>query len=105
MPDDEPWLPLSLVTTEPAATPSSAPAPTRHELLSRSVEELELSVRTANCLQNENIHWIGELVQKTELELLKVKNFGRKSLTEIEMILKDMGLQLGMSLPGWSPPR
>ncbi len=72
-----------------------------NENLFRSVEELDLSVRSANCLQNANIRLIGELVQKTEAELLKTKNFGRKSLKEIRDILDDMGLQLGMKFPNW----
>ena len=64
--------------------------------LFRSVDELELSVRSANCLQNANIRYIGELVQKTEAEMLKTKNFGRKSLNEIKEMLQSMGLSLGM---------
>ena len=72
-----------------------------NENLFRSVEELELSVRSANCLQNANIHLIGELVQRTEAEMLKTKNFGRKSLKEIKEILADMGLQLGMKIDNW----
>jgi DNA-directed RNA polymerase subunit alpha len=72
-----------------------------NENLFRSVEELELSVRSANCLQNANIHLIGELVQKTEAEMLKTKNFGRKSLKEIKEILADMGLSLGMKIDAW----
>lgn len=72
-----------------------------NENLFRSVEELELSVRSANCLQNANIHLIGELVQKTEADMLKTKNFGRKSLKEIKEILADMGLSLGMKIEGW----
>ncbi|MBZ0118097.1 MAG: DNA-directed RNA polymerase subunit alpha [Sandaracinaceae bacterium] len=72
-----------------------------NENLFRSVEELELSVRSANCLQNANIHLIGELVQKSESEMLKTKNFGRKSLKEIKEILADMGLSLGMKIDSW----
>jgi DNA-directed RNA polymerase subunit alpha len=72
-----------------------------NENLFRSVEELELSVRSANCLQNANIHLIGELVQKSEGEMLKTKNFGRKSLKEIKEILVDMGLTLGMKIDNW----
>ena len=72
-----------------------------NENLFRSVEELELSVRSANCLQNASIHLIGELVQKTEAEMLKTKNFGRKSLKEIKEILSDMGLSLGMKIDNW----
>ncbi|HET8668475.1 MAG TPA: DNA-directed RNA polymerase subunit alpha [Terriglobales bacterium] len=70
----------------------------RNENLNRSVEELELSVRSYNCLKNANIQTIGELVQKTEAEMLKTKNFGRKSLNEIKEILSSMGLGLGMKI-------
>ncbi len=72
-----------------------------NENLFRTVEELELSVRSANCLRNANIHLIGELVQKTEAEMLKTKNFGRKSLKEIKEILADMALSLGMKIDNW----
>ncbi len=72
--------------------------------LYRSVEELELSVRSANCLQNANIKYIYELVQRTESEMLKTKNFGRKSLNEIKDILNEMGLSLGMKLDGFVTP-
>jgi DNA-directed RNA polymerase subunit alpha len=72
--------------------------------LYRSVEELELSVRSANCLQNANIKYIYELVQRTESEMLKTKNFGRKSLNEIKDILGEMGLSLGMKLDGFVAP-
>ena len=71
------------------------------EHLNRSVDELELSVRSANCLKNSNIRYIYELVQKTEAEMLKTKNFGRKSLNEIKEILAGMGLTLGMKLEGF----
>ena len=70
----------------------------RNENLNRSVEELELSVRSYNCLKNANIQTIGELVQKSEAEMLKTKNFGRKSLNEIKEILNSMGLSLGMKI-------
>src|SRR5215813_5880389 len=73
-----------------------------NENLFRSVEELELSVRSANCLQNANITLIGELVQRTEQDMLKTKNFGRKSLKEIKEILAEMGLNLGMRIDNWS---
>jgi len=66
--------------------------------LLRHVDDLELSVRSANCLKNAGIHLIGELVQKTEAEMLKTKNFGRKSLNEIKDILQEMGLSFGMKL-------
>jgi DNA-directed RNA polymerase subunit alpha len=69
--------------------------------LFRSVDELELSVRSANCLQNANIRFIGELVQRTEGEMLKTKNFGRKSLNEIKEVLQSMGLSLGMRLDNY----
>lgn len=75
-----------------------------NESLDRSVSELELSVRSANCLQNANIRYIGELVQRTEADMLKTKNFGRKSLREIKEILARMGLSLGMSVDNWEPP-
>jgi len=75
-----------------------------NENLFRPVSELELSVRSANCLKNANITLIGELVQKTEQEMLKTKNFGRKSLNEIKSILEEMGLSLGMKLENFSSP-
>ncbi len=73
------------------------PAPLNPNLF-KSVDELELSVRSANCLQNANIRYIGELVQRSETEMLKTKNFGRKSLNEIKQVLDSMGLELGMTL-------
>jgi DNA-directed RNA polymerase subunit alpha len=75
-----------------------------NENLFRSVDELELSVRSANCLKHANIKLIGDLVQKTEAEILATKNFGRKSLNEIKELLSGMGLNLGMKLDNW-PPR
>ncbi|MHB8989356.1 MAG: DNA-directed RNA polymerase subunit alpha [Desulfobulbia bacterium] len=75
-----------------------------NENLYRSVEDLELSVRSANCLRNADIRYIGELVQKSEAEMLKTKNFGRKSLNEIKQLLSEMELSLGMKLEGWEPP-
>jgi DNA-directed RNA polymerase subunit alpha len=78
--------------------------PAFNENLYRSVNELELSVRAANCLRNASIRYIGELVQKTEQEMLKTKNFGRKSLNEIKEILQEMGLHLGMKLDSFAPP-
>jgi DNA-directed RNA polymerase subunit alpha len=72
--------------------------------LFKSVDELELSVRSANCLKNADIRFIGDLVQKSEGEMLKTKNFGRKSLNEIKEILSEMGLSLGMKLENWPPP-
>jgi DNA-directed RNA polymerase subunit alpha len=90
-------------TEEPL--PEQAPVEEQklNENLFRSVDELELSVRSANCLQNANIKSIGDLVQKTEAEMLKTKNFGRKSLKEIKEILAEMGLSLGMKLENWPP--
>jgi DNA-directed RNA polymerase subunit alpha len=71
--------------------------------LLKKVDELELSVRSANCLKNDNIIYIGDLVQKTESEMLRTPNFGRKSLNEIKEVLIQMGLNLGMEIPGWPP--
>jgi DNA-directed RNA polymerase subunit alpha len=72
-------------------------------LLLRPVDELELTVRSANCLKAENIHYIGDLVQKTEVELLRTPNLGKKSLTEIKEVLESHGLSLGMRLDNWPP--
>jgi DNA-directed RNA polymerase subunit alpha len=83
---------------EPVEEEEEAREEKLNENLFRSVSELELSVRSANCLKNANIMLIGELVQKTEPEMLKTKNFGRKSLNEIKSILEEMGLSLGMKL-------
>jgi DNA-directed RNA polymerase subunit alpha len=71
--------------------------------LLRKVDELELSVRSANCLKNDNIVYIGDLVQKSEQEMLRTPNFGRKSLNEIKEVLTNMGLTLGMAVTGWPP--
>lgn len=71
--------------------------------LLKKVDELELSVRSANCLKNDNIVYIGDLVQKTESDMLRTPNFGRKSLNEIKEVLTSMGLHLGMQVPGWPP--
>ena len=71
--------------------------------LLRKVDELELSVRSANCLKNDNIVYIGDLVQKSEQEMLRTPNFGRKSLNEIKEVLSSMGLSLGMTVSGWPP--
>jgi DNA-directed RNA polymerase subunit alpha len=79
--------------------------PKFNENLYRSVEELELSVRSANCLKNADINKIWQLVSKTEAEMLKTKNFGRKSLNEIKEVLTEMGLSLGMKLDGFSAPK
>src|SRR4029077_11758469 len=71
--------------------------------LLRKVDELDLSVRSPNFLKNDNIVYIGDLVQKSEGEMLRTPNFGRKSLNEIKEVLSQMGLNLGMQIPGWPP--
>ena len=86
---------------EPVEAPVAVPEEVGSDLnenLFKTVDELELSVRSANCLQNADVRYIGELVQRTEAEMLKTKNFGRKSLNEIRELLTDMGLSLGMRL-------
>ncbi|MFS4458066.1 DNA-directed RNA polymerase subunit alpha [Bdellovibrio sp. HCB2-146] len=88
---------------EPAEETREIGSPTLNENLFRSVDDLELSVRSANCLKNANIRYIGELVVRSEAEMLKTKNFGRKSLNEIKEILGEMGLGLGMKIDGWPP--
>ncbi len=80
----------------------AAESPFNKNLL-RKVDELELSVRSANCLKNDNIVYIGDLVQKSEAEMLRTPNFGRKSLNEIKEVLSQMGLHLGMEIPHWPP--
>ena len=90
-------------TMEPAEEQREIGSPTLNENLFRSVDDLELSVRSANCLKNANIRYIGELVVRSEAEMLKTKNFGRKSLNEIKEILGEMGLGLGMKIDGWPP--
>jgi len=81
----------------------AAAEPAFNKNLLRKVDELELSVRSANCLKNDNIIYIGDLVQKTEAEMLRTPNFGRKSLNEIKEVLTQMGLHLGMEIPDWPP--
>jgi DNA-directed RNA polymerase subunit alpha len=88
---------------EPAEESKENKNSSLNENLFRSVDDLELSVRSANCLKNANIRYIGELVVKSEAEMLKTKNFGRKSLNEIKEILSEMGLGLGMKIDGWPP--
>jgi len=90
-------------TEEPMPVEAPKEEAKLNENLFRSVDELELSVRSANCLQQANIKTIGDLVQRTEAEMLKTKNFGRKSLKEIKEILAEMGLSLGMKLENWPP--
>ena len=91
---------------EPKADPKTEElqTPQFNDNLYRSVEELELSVRSANCLKNADINKIYQLVSKTEPEMLKTKNFGRKSLNEIKEVLTEMGLSLGMKIEGFTPP-
>ena len=86
-----------------APTPVSSDSNSINRYLLKKVDELELSVRSANCLKNDNIIYIGDLVQKTEAEMLRTPNFGRKSLNEIKEVLSSMGLRLGMDIPGWPP--
>jgi DNA-directed RNA polymerase subunit alpha len=90
-------------TEEPMPVEAPRDEAKLNENLFRSVEELELSVRSANCLQQANIKTIGDLVQRSEAEMLKTKNFGRKSLKEIKDHLAEMGLSLGMKLENWPP--
>ena len=85
------------------------PQPEKHEnemdpILLRPVDDLELTVRSANCLKAENIYYIGDLIQRTEVELLKTPNLGKKSLTEIKDVLASHGLSMGMRLENWPPP-
>ena len=89
---------------EPSEETVEENSPKLNDNLFRSVDDLELSVRSANCLKNANIRYIGELVCRSESEMLKTKNFGRKSLNEIKEILVTMGLNLGMKIEGWPPP-
>src|SRR5690606_39120434 len=86
-----------------AAGESSAEKPPIDPVLLRPVDDLELTVRSANCLKAENIYYIGDLIQRTENELLKTPNLGRKSLNEIKEVLAARGLSLGMKLESWPP--
>ena len=95
---------------EPASEPSGlsiggggARGPQMDPILLRPVDDLELTVRSANCLKAENIYYIGDLIQRTEQELLKTPNLGRKSLNEIKEVLASRGLTLGMKLENWPP--
>jgi len=98
-------LQLFINFEEPSAASEEAKSvePPFNKNLLRKVDELELSVRSANCLKNDNIVYIGDLVQKTEAEMLRTPNFGRKSLNEIKEVLAQMGLHLGMEVTGWPP--
>jgi DNA-directed RNA polymerase subunit alpha len=90
---------------EPPPAQRDVVAERRDENLWRTVEELELSVRAANCLRNLNITYIGELCSRTEAELMKTRGFGRKSLGEIASVLEQMQLRLGMKLENWPRPK
>ena len=92
----------ALEGTEAAAEAPSR-APSVDPILLRPVDDLELTVRSANCLKAENIYYIGDLIQRTETELLKTPNLGRKSLNEIKEVLATRGLSLGMKLENWPP--
>jgi DNA-directed RNA polymerase subunit alpha len=94
------WINFEETEEATYSVPGSDDEPLNENLF-RSVDELELSVRSANCLQNANITLIGELVQRSEQDMLKTKNFGRKSLKEIKEILSTMGLSLGLKLDNW----
>jgi DNA-directed RNA polymerase subunit alpha len=94
-------MPTGGVAMAPIETDADANQLNRYLL--KKVDELELSVRSANCLKNDNIIYIGDLVGKTEAEMLRTPNFGRKSLNEIKEVLSGMGLRLGMDIPGWPP--
>ncbi len=87
----------------PSQSSEESDANQLNRYLLKKVDELELSVRSANCLKNDNIIYIGDLVQKTEAEMLRTPNFGRKSLNEIKEVLSSMGLRLGLDIPGWPP--
>jgi len=88
---------------KPVEEQAIAGRPDFNVALLKKVDELELSVRSANCLKNDNIVYIGDLIQKTEAEMLRTPNFGRKSLNEIKEVLATMGLHLGMEVPNWPP--
>ncbi|WP_293882735.1 DNA-directed RNA polymerase subunit alpha C-terminal domain-containing protein, partial [Sphingomonas sp.] len=93
---------IGMAAASPAHV-SESDANQLNRYLLKKVDELELSVRSANCLKNDNIIYIGDLVGKTEAEMLRTPNFGRKSLNEIKEVLSSMGLRLGMDIPGWPP--
>jgi DNA-directed RNA polymerase subunit alpha len=108
IPVDSLYSPVKKVSYK-VEEPTKAVEETRHPELAfnaallKKVDELELSVRSANCLKNDNIVYIGDLIQKTEAEMLRTPNFGRKSLNEIKEVLASMGLHLGMEVPNWPP--
>jgi DNA-directed RNA polymerase subunit alpha len=94
---------LNFEEPKKAETAPSIPELAFNPALLKKVDELELSVRSANCLKNDNIVYIGDLIQKSEAEMLRTPNFGRKSLNEIKEVLAQMGLHLGMDVSGWPP--
>jgi DNA-directed RNA polymerase subunit alpha len=94
---------IGMAAPSSASSSDSSDSNQINRYLLKKVDELELSVRSANCLKNDNIIYIGDLVQKTEAEMLRTPNFGRKSLNEIKEVLSSMGLRLGMDIPGWPP--
>jgi DNA-directed RNA polymerase subunit alpha len=98
-------LQLLITFDEPVAASAADDEPDLgfNPVLLKKVDELELSVRSANCLRNDNIVYIGDLIQKSEAEMLRTPNFGRKSLNEIKEVLASMGLHLGMDVPSWPP--
>ena len=100
---DQLQLFINFEEPQTASAEEASDEPAFNKNLLRKVEELELSVRSANCLKNDNIIYIGDLVQKTEAEMLRTPNFGRKSLNEIKEVLAQMGLHLGMEIPNWPP--
>jgi DNA-directed RNA polymerase subunit alpha len=91
-------------SVEPVAIAREKDDNPENEFLNQPVEDLELSVRSANCLKNADINFIGELCQKTDQEMLKTKNFGRKSLNEIKALLSERGLTLGLKFDNWVAP-
>jgi DNA-directed RNA polymerase subunit alpha len=95
--------PMGMAAPATGSVDTAGDAQMINRYLLKKVDELELSVRSANCLKNDNIIYIGDLVQKTEAEMLRTPNFGRKSLNEIKEVLSSMGLRLGMEIPGWPP--
>jgi len=103
--DSQVRMPSPMIGQAAMPMADTTPADTNqlNRYLLKKVDELELSVRSANCLKNDNIIYIGDLVQKTEAEMLRTPNFGRKSLNEIKEVLAQMGLHLGMEVPGWPP--
>jgi DNA-directed RNA polymerase subunit alpha len=94
---------INFAEPQKAAPEDRVPQLEFNAALLKKVDELELSVRSANCLKNDNIVYIGDLIQKTEAEMLRTPNFGRKSLNEIKEVLASMGLHLGMEVPNWPP--